>query len=190
MWYVGKLDILFHHTSILAVNSDWRLGRRVKGGFHIARGLDPKYSSVVLLISRTYGIVIELVSHPSFGRTEKTQGIREIYESHYRMITNARRSRSVGMWTTEYHIPFLVSFNIRMVVVSCYRFANARMESGMVVVRDTNAVISSVVAGLGTGAFYRAAAGLRSAAIAGVIGGVVVGLGVIAKQAQKRYVPI
>ncbi|PHT81094.1 Mitochondrial import inner membrane translocase subunit TIM23-2 [Capsicum annuum] len=68
--------------------------------------------------------------------------------------------------------------------------AATRMESGMVVVRDTNAVISSVVAGLGTGAFYRAAAGLRSAAIAGVIGGVVVGLGVIAKQAQKRYVPI
>ncbi|PHT54141.1 Mitochondrial import inner membrane translocase subunit TIM23-2 [Capsicum baccatum] len=62
--------------------------------------------------------------------------------------------------------------------------------SGMVVVRDTDAVINSVVAGLGTGVFYRAAAGLRSAAVTGVIGGVVVGLGVIAKQAQKRYVPI
>ncbi|XP_031091231.1 mitochondrial import inner membrane translocase subunit TIM23-1-like [Ipomoea triloba] len=66
----------------------------------------------------------------------------------------------------------------------------AGMESGMVAVRDTDDVINSVVAGLGTGALYRAAAGLRSAAVAGVIGGVVVGLGVTAKQAMKRYVPI
>ncbi|CAH9088612.1 unnamed protein product [Cuscuta europaea] len=66
----------------------------------------------------------------------------------------------------------------------------AGMESGMVAVRDTDDVINSVVAGLGTGAFYRAAAGLKSAAVAGVIGGAVVGLGVTAKQAVKRYVPI
>ncbi|XP_009769264.1 mitochondrial import inner membrane translocase subunit TIM23-2-like [Nicotiana tabacum] len=66
----------------------------------------------------------------------------------------------------------------------------AGMESGMVAIRDTDDVINSVVAGLGTGAFYRAAAGLRSAAVAGVIGGSVVGLSVAAKQAVKRYVPI
>ncbi|KAK4736180.1 hypothetical protein AABB24_027412 [Solanum stoloniferum] len=66
----------------------------------------------------------------------------------------------------------------------------AGMESGMVAIRDTDDVINSVVAGLGTGAFYRAASGLRSAAVAGVIGGVVVGLGVTGKQALKRYVPI
>ncbi|OIT35278.1 PREDICTED: mitochondrial import inner membrane translocase subunit TIM23-2-like [Nicotiana attenuata] len=66
----------------------------------------------------------------------------------------------------------------------------AGMESGMVAIRDTDDVINCVVAGLGTGAFYRAAAGLRSAAVAGVIGGVVVGLGVTGKQALKRYVPI
>ncbi|KAH0708750.1 hypothetical protein KY284_010177 [Solanum tuberosum] len=66
----------------------------------------------------------------------------------------------------------------------------AGLESGMVAIRDTDDVINSVVAGLGTGAFYRAAAGLRSAAVAGVIGGAVVGLGVAAKQAMKRYVPI
>ncbi|XP_031105767.1 mitochondrial import inner membrane translocase subunit TIM23-2 [Ipomoea triloba] len=66
----------------------------------------------------------------------------------------------------------------------------AGMESGMVAARDTDDVINSVVAGLGTGALYRAASGLRSAAVAGVIGGVVVGLGVTAKQAMKRYVPI
>nr|GME14591.1 mitochondrial import inner membrane translocase subunit TIM23-2-like [Ipomoea batatas] len=66
----------------------------------------------------------------------------------------------------------------------------AGIESGMVAARDTDDVINSVVAGLGTGALYRAASGLRSAAVAGVIGGVVVGLGVTAKQAMKRYVPI
>ncbi|XP_059642258.1 mitochondrial import inner membrane translocase subunit TIM23-1-like [Cornus florida] len=66
----------------------------------------------------------------------------------------------------------------------------AGMESGMVAVRDTDDVVNSVVAGLGTGALYRAAAGLRSAAVAGAIGGVVVGLAVAGKQAAKRYVPI
>ena len=57
-------------------------------------------------------------------------------------------------------------------------------------VRDTDDVVNSVVAGLGTGALYRAAAGVRSAAVAGAIGGVVVGAAVTAKQVLKRYVPI
>ncbi|KAL2539117.1 Mitochondrial import inner membrane translocase subunit TIM23-1 [Abeliophyllum distichum] len=66
----------------------------------------------------------------------------------------------------------------------------AGLESGMVAARDTDDVINSVVAGLGTGAIYKAAAGPRSAAVAGAIGGVLVGLAVAGKQALKRYVPI
>ncbi|PSS07333.1 Mitochondrial import inner membrane translocase subunit TIM23-1 like [Actinidia chinensis var. chinensis] len=66
----------------------------------------------------------------------------------------------------------------------------AGMESGMVAVRDTDDVVNSVVAGLGTGALYKAASGPRSAAVAGAIGGVVVGLAVTGKQMLKRYVPI
>ncbi|KAL6972687.1 hypothetical protein U1Q18_026860 [Sarracenia purpurea var. burkii] len=66
----------------------------------------------------------------------------------------------------------------------------AGMESGMVAIRDTDDVVNSVVAGLGTGALYKAASGPRSAAVAGAIGGVVVGLAVTGKQLLKRYVPI
>lgn len=66
----------------------------------------------------------------------------------------------------------------------------AGMESGMVAWRDSDDVINSVVAGLGTGALYKAAAGPRSAAVAGAIGGLVVGLAVTGKQVLKRYVPI
>ncbi|KAI3463246.1 hypothetical protein Pfo_019909 [Paulownia fortunei] len=66
----------------------------------------------------------------------------------------------------------------------------AGLESGMVAVRDTDDVINSVAAGLGTGALYKAAAGPRSAAVAGAIGGVIVGLAVTGKQVLKRYVPI
>ncbi|KAL3618219.1 hypothetical protein CASFOL_038540 [Castilleja foliolosa] len=66
----------------------------------------------------------------------------------------------------------------------------AGLESGMVAARDTDDVINSVVAGLGTGALYKAAAGLRSAAVAGAIGGVAVGIAVTGKQVLKRYVPI
>ncbi|CAI9780011.1 unnamed protein product [Fraxinus pennsylvanica] len=66
----------------------------------------------------------------------------------------------------------------------------AGLESGMVAYRDTDDVINSVVAGLGTGVLYKAAAGPRSAAVAGAIGGVLVGLAVTSKQALKRYVPI
>ncbi|XP_076885729.1 mitochondrial import inner membrane translocase subunit TIM23-1-like [Bidens hawaiensis] len=66
----------------------------------------------------------------------------------------------------------------------------AGMESGMVAVRGTDDVINSVVAGLGTGVVYRAASGIRSAAVAGAVGGILVGLGVAGKQVLKRYVPI
>ncbi|KAG7992229.1 hypothetical protein I3843_02G117500 [Carya illinoinensis] len=64
------------------------------------------------------------------------------------------------------------------------------MESGIVALRDTDDVWNSVAAGLGTGAVYRAARGVRSAAVAGAVGGVLVGLAVTAKQAMKRYAPI
>lgn len=66
----------------------------------------------------------------------------------------------------------------------------AGLESGMVAVRDTDDVVNSVVAGLGTGALFKAASGPRSAAVAGAIGGVLVGLAVTGKQVLKRYVPI
>ncbi|XP_004486859.1 mitochondrial import inner membrane translocase subunit TIM23-2-like [Cicer arietinum] len=66
----------------------------------------------------------------------------------------------------------------------------AGIESGIVAVRDTDDVWNSVAAGLGTGVLYRAARGVRSAAVAGAVGGVVVGVAVTAKQVLKRYVPI
>ncbi|GAB4842585.1 hypothetical protein Ancab_012561 [Ancistrocladus abbreviatus] len=66
----------------------------------------------------------------------------------------------------------------------------AGLESGMVAVRDTDDVINSVVAGLGTGALYKAASGPRSAAVAGAIGGLAAGLVVAVKQAARRYVPV
>lgn len=66
----------------------------------------------------------------------------------------------------------------------------AGLESGMVYMRGNDDILNSVVAGLGTGALYRAAAGPRSAAIAGAIGGLAAGAAVAGKQAIKRYVPI
>ncbi|KAF7843542.1 mitochondrial import inner membrane translocase subunit TIM23-2-like [Senna tora] len=66
----------------------------------------------------------------------------------------------------------------------------AGIESGIEAARDTDDVWNSVAAGLGTGALYRAVRGVRSAAVAGAVGGVVVGVAVTAKQALKRYVPI
>ncbi|KAL6585176.1 hypothetical protein OROMI_004465 [Orobanche minor] len=66
----------------------------------------------------------------------------------------------------------------------------AALESGMVAVRDTDDAMNSVVAGLGTGVLYKAASGPRSAALAGAIGGMLVGLAVTGKQALKRYIPI
>ncbi|CAI9278915.1 unnamed protein product [Lactuca saligna] len=46
----------------------------------------------------------------------------------------------------------------------------------------------SVVAGLATGALYKTAASPRSAAVAGAIGGIAVGLAMTGKQILKRYV--
>ncbi|ONI15481.1 hypothetical protein PRUPE_3G045100 [Prunus persica] len=66
----------------------------------------------------------------------------------------------------------------------------AGMESGIQAVRDTDDVLNSIAAGLTTGAVYRAARGVRSAAVAGAVGGVLVGVAVTGKQALKRYVPI
>lgn len=66
----------------------------------------------------------------------------------------------------------------------------AGTESAIQAFRDTDDVWNSVGAGLSTGAVYRAARGVRSAAVAGAVGGTLVGLAVTAKQAMKRYVPI
>ena len=60
----------------------------------------------------------------------------------------------------------------------------AGIESGLIHWRDTDDLVNTVLAGLSTGAIYRAAKGPRSAAIAGAIGGIA------GKQAVKRYVPI
>ncbi|KAK9154076.1 hypothetical protein Sjap_001556 [Stephania japonica] len=67
----------------------------------------------------------------------------------------------------------------------------AGLESGVTHLRGgSDDVLSSVLAGLGTGAIYKAAAGPRSAAFAGAIGGLAAGAAVAGKQAMKRYVPI
>lgn len=66
----------------------------------------------------------------------------------------------------------------------------AGLESGVIQLRGTDDVLNSIVAGLGTGALYKAASGPRSAAIAGAIGGIAAAAAVGGKQAVKRYVPI
>ncbi|KAB5563846.1 hypothetical protein OIU76_004698 [Salix suchowensis] len=66
----------------------------------------------------------------------------------------------------------------------------AMMESGVVAVTDRDDVWSSVAAGLGTGAVCRAARGVRSAAVAGALGGLAAGAVVSGKQALKRYAMI
>ncbi|GKB89522.1 hypothetical protein Tco_0961794, partial [Tanacetum coccineum] len=52
--------------------------------------------------------------------------------------------------------------------------ANRILNSGMVAVRDVDDVFNSVVVGMGTGALFKAASGVLSAALAGVIGGITV----------------
>ncbi|XP_011010152.1 PREDICTED: mitochondrial import inner membrane translocase subunit TIM23-1-like [Populus euphratica] len=69
-------------------------------------------------------------------------------------------------------------------------FIYAMMESGIVAVTDRDDVWSSVAAGLGTGAVCRAARGVRSAAVAGALGGLAAGAVVAGKQALKRYAMI
>ncbi|KAE8659568.1 Mitochondrial import inner membrane translocase subunit TIM23-2 [Hibiscus syriacus] len=64
------------------------------------------------------------------------------------------------------------------------------MESGIVAVTDREDILSSVAAGLATGAVCRAARGVRSAAIAGALGGLAAGAVVAGKHVLKRYVPI
>jgi import inner membrane translocase subunit TIM23 len=66
----------------------------------------------------------------------------------------------------------------------------AGIESGLIHWRDTDDLVNTVLAGLSTGAIYRAAKGPRSAAIAGAIGGIAAAAAVAGKQAVKRYVPI
>ncbi|KAM7254537.1 hypothetical protein ACFE04_003917 [Oxalis oulophora] len=66
----------------------------------------------------------------------------------------------------------------------------AGVESGVVALRDEDDVWSSVAAGLATGAICRAARGVKSAAVAGAFGGLLVGAAVAGKQVMKRYVPI
>lgn len=64
------------------------------------------------------------------------------------------------------------------------------MESGVMYVTGDEGWLSSVTAAVGTGACYRAARGVRSAAIAGVVGGLAAGAAVAGKNVVKRYVPI
>ncbi|KDP23649.1 hypothetical protein JCGZ_23482 [Jatropha curcas] len=66
----------------------------------------------------------------------------------------------------------------------------AGLESALIHYRDTDDLVNTVLAGLGTGAIYRAARGPRSAAIAGAIGGIAAAAAVSGKQVVKRYVPI
>lgn len=66
----------------------------------------------------------------------------------------------------------------------------AGLESALIQYRDTDDLVNTALAGLGTGAIYRAARGPRSAAIAGAIGGIAAAAAVAGKQVVKRYVPI
>ncbi|GLJ53271.1 hypothetical protein SUGI_1135260 [Cryptomeria japonica] len=66
----------------------------------------------------------------------------------------------------------------------------AGVEGGIVAARGEDDSINSILAGLGTGVLFRAAAGIRSAAVAGAIGGLAVGAVVTGKQVLRRYVPI
>ncbi|KAJ8755801.1 hypothetical protein K2173_024346 [Erythroxylum novogranatense] len=63
----------------------------------------------------------------------------------------------------------------------------AMIESGVVAFTDRDDVWTSAAAGLGTGAVCRAARGVRSAAVAGALGGLAAGAVVAGKQTLKRY---
>lgn len=64
------------------------------------------------------------------------------------------------------------------------------LESVVIHFSGRDDFLNTVVAGLGTGALYKAASGPRSAAIAGAIGGLAAASAVAGRQALKRYVPI
>ncbi|KMS95885.1 hypothetical protein BVRB_004230 [Beta vulgaris subsp. vulgaris] len=66
----------------------------------------------------------------------------------------------------------------------------AGFDTGIVWWRDTDDVYNSVASGLATGAIYKAASGPRAAAVAGAIGGLLVGCTVGIKHALKRYIPV
>lgn len=66
----------------------------------------------------------------------------------------------------------------------------AGIESTTCHFRGTDDILNNVVAGLGTGALYKAAAGPRTAAIAGALGGIAAAGLVAGKQLSRRYLPI
>ncbi|KAF8047493.1 hypothetical protein N665_3001s0008 [Sinapis alba] len=74
--------------------------------------------------------------------------------------------------------------------IGAVRLIYAGIESGVVAFTDRDDVWTSVAAGLGTGAVFRAARGVRSAAVAGALGGMVAGAVVAGKQVFKRYAHI
>eukprot|EP00271_Cylindrocystis_brebissonii_P015637 TRINITY_DN38595_c0_g1_i1.p1 TRINITY_DN38595_c0_g1~~TRINITY_DN38595_c0_g1_i1.p1 ORF type:complete len:214 (+),score=36.48 TRINITY_DN38595_c0_g1_i1:232-873(+) len=61
------------------------------------------------------------------------------------------------------------------------------MEGAICHYRGTDDVLNSVLAGLGSGALYKAAAGPRTAAIAGALGGVAAATLTAGRQLSKRY---
>ncbi|CAN7058665.1 unnamed protein product [Brassica oleracea var. botrytis] len=63
----------------------------------------------------------------------------------------------------------------------------AGIESGVVAYTDRDDAWTKVVAGFGTGAVFRAARGVRAAAVAGVLGGMASGAFVAGKRVLKRY---
>ncbi|KAJ0247893.1 Mitochondrial import inner membrane translocase subunit TIM23-1 [Hirschfeldia incana] len=63
----------------------------------------------------------------------------------------------------------------------------AGIESGVVAYTDRDDAWTKVVAGIGTGAVFRAARGVRAAAVAGILGGMASGAFVAGKRVLKRY---
>ena len=61
------------------------------------------------------------------------------------------------------------------------------LEGAAVHFRSTDDVYNSIIAGLGTGALYKAAAGPRTAVIAGAVGGITAAAWTAGKQVSKRY---
>lgn len=66
----------------------------------------------------------------------------------------------------------------------------AGLESTTCHFRGSDDILNNVVAGLGTGALYKAAAGPRTAAIAGALGGIAAAALVAGKQVSRRYLAL